>query len=1444
MSMQQLMLWITQQKQMYQTQMQTQFQMQMQQANSRFEYLLASQGERRKKDPPTYEGKFGEDLELWIFATEEYYANKRGVMEADTSDFVTMISSSLGKSVLNWYRVFSPDCETAGTPKTWQLFKTKLRERFRPKDFEYSLRERLFQLKQHGTIHEYVSSFQDLMSQSELEISEMEKRFYFQNGLRAETAKKSLRFATNFEFAHYGGQSAKASMGTASTSKPSITSKPPSNYPKRSVDRKPLTKSGSKDDWKKSATCHNCGQLGHIKPQCKVTKESNRYVGGSFYAILEVKALACRHNESPTSLSIFVDNGSSLNGVTEELAKQLQLDIKEHPDELMVIQLGYNQTVQRPKRTVEMRLQIPDFLETCETFTVMPVPEGKDVMLGMKWLRENNPDNDWEQLLLRPRTKATEPPLQLIVKNRPPARATWPHGCIRRDQNHFIQVIPERTPQREGVEAVFVVNPHNSEKAERFKQQGWEALVDNPAYEVLLKYRDTVFRTELLNSTPPVRDGIEHEIQLQPGPQPITVKQWRQSPEQRKVIQDWTKEMVQAGIIRPSTSAFSAPTFCVKKPVGWRIVHDYRQLNNSTILPAIPMPRKEDTFDAMGGSYWFSCMDLLWGYHQVKLRESDIPFTAFSTPDGLFEQLVTPMGLSGSPGTFNRLIQRVFRDLRDVMRIYFDDIYVYTQDHDVRKHVEALDRVLKRCQEQQLYVKLSKCQFCVDEIPCLGDFVGRNGVRMDPDKVKIIREWPIPRTKKQMESLLGTTVYVSRFCADFAQFARPLHESTKSLRPKETLHLSDHQIECFNELKRRLSTPPVLQLPDFDKPFGIRMDASNFAIEGVLFQNEGGVEHPIAFTGRKMKPAELNYPVREQELLAIMHALRVWRVYLLDNPFTVETDHKSIETILTQKTTNRRLAHWFNELAEFQPKFKWIPGDSNQVSDAASRNPLFEHKAAQVSLSELIEAARNREVVASIQTTSATVTHSAKQLYSTDRQIREIVQSIDSGKEVPRYSVTNGVLYCQTGDGVKPRLVIPDNEDMKNRVICENHDVVAAGHPGYFKTYLGVQEKYYWPKMSKYIQRYVNTCELCQRNKARQTKPPGLLQPLEIPEGRWIDISMDFMTSLPRTEAGKDAIMVIVDRLTKRAKFIARKTSATAEETATLFMVNYVKDHGVPKSIVSDRDSKFTSKFWQEVITTLETTHKLSSAFRPQTDGQTDRTNRFVEDYLRGVVNPAQNDWEEYLHLAEFAYNRRVHSSIGPFEADLGYVPYIPDDVARDPEFEHLNKSAQDFILKQDTLLKIAQDAMSEAQTRMKSYYVQDFSVGYLVLLDGRNLDIRHKGFAQAKKLAPRFIGPYPIVKQVHRDSYELQLSKGLKLHPVFHTSLLKPYHNDKSRPQKVSKVLLTDGTEGQLVHKVIGHRRVKKRLQYKIWWLGETREDATWEPVENLNQIPGLIDQ
>ncbi|GMF40415.1 unnamed protein product [Phytophthora lilii] len=568
------------------------------------------------------------------------------------------------------------------------------------------------------------------------------------------------------------------------------------------------------------------------------------------------------------------------------------------------------------------------------------------------------------------------------------------------------------------IEAVFISNPHDSEKAERFKSQEWDALKDNPAYETLRKYADTVFHTELPNETPP-------------------------------------------------------------KPVGWRIVHDYRLLNLATILPAIPMPRKEDTFNAMAGSY------------------------------------------CGRPGTFNRLLQKVLRDLNDVMRIYFDDIYVYTKCEDVNKHIATLDRVLKRCDEQKLYIKLSKCQFCVDEILCLGDFVGRKGVRMDPDKVKIIAEWPIPNTKKQMESFLGTTVYVPRFCKDFAQLAGSLHECIKRKRSRDAI-----------------------------------------------------------------------------------------------------------------------------ELDKNQPWFMWIPGETNIVADAMSRNPEFEHKAAQVSLKELLDSAQNREIVATMVENNMTVAQSAVKMSSWNKDLQGIVKKLKRGDKVPHYSLNKGVLYYQTREDETPRLYIPDDEDLKNR-----------------RTTMQSRQ----------------ATQDITRPMSQQTKPPGLLQPLDIPQG----ISMDFVVSLPPSKDGYNAIMVIVDRLTKRAKFIATQTTDDAEDIAHVFMKSYAKDHGLPKPIVSDRDSKFTSK------------------------------------YLLGVVNPAQNDWDEFLHLAEFAYNRRLHATIGmsPFEADLGYIPYMPDDVSSYPEFKKLEKAAREFLLRQEVFLKVAQDRMSEAQERMKHYYdrnrlVQDFEIG------------------------------------------------------------------------------------------------------------------------------------
>ncbi|GMF44415.1 unnamed protein product [Phytophthora fragariaefolia] len=240
--------------------------------------------------------------------------------------------------------------------------------------------------------------------------------------------------------------------------------------------------------------------------------------------------------------------------------------------------------------------------------------------------------------------------------------------------------------------------------------------------------------------------------------------------------------------------------------------------------------------------------------------------------------------------------------------------------------------------DNKLYVKLSKCVFCADEIPCLGDFVGRNGVWMDPDKVQTIKDWSVPRTQEELHSFLGLTGYDQRFCPEYASLTASMFALLKKKNKRSAkIHFSNEQLHNFKELKRRLCNPPVLHLPDFRRPMHLRADASKFAVGGILIQVVDGVERQIAYTSRKMKPAEpaeLNYPTQQQELLAIVHTLAAFRIYCLDKPPIIETDHKRLEGLFTQKMANRRLARCYDILAEYQPTFSYLPGANNGITDA------------------------------------------------------------------------------------------------------------------------------------------------------------------------------------------------------------------------------------------------------------------------------------------------------------------------------------------------------------------------------------------------------------------------------------------------------------------------------------------------------------------------------
>ena len=909
---------------------------------------------------------------------------------------------------------------------------------------------------------------------------------------------------------------------------------------------------------------------------------------------------------------------------------------------------------------------------------------------------------------------------------------------------------------------------------------------------------------------------------------------------------------------------------------------DYRILNSRTRTPQEPIPRKEDILNAMQGCQWFSCMDLLSGYYQQLIRESDRKFTAFSTPSGHYEYIVTAQGLCGAPASFNRWVQHIFADLQLISREFFDDIYVMTRSPSLQKHLEALDQVLKRCEESGLSIKLSKCVFAATEIPVLGDFVGRKGVRMDPDKVAIIRGWPTPKTKKQLKSFLGTIVYCARFCKDYGKLVAPLQDAIAGKTKNEPIQLTGDQFAAFNGLKEAMSSTPVLSLPDFSKQFGIRMDASDYAIGGVLYQcDERQEEHPVAFTGRKLNRAELKYPVREKELLAVMHALKTWRPYLLDKPFTVETDHKSLQELLTQRTCTQRLARWLNLLSQFRPEFKWIPGITNDTADGLSRRHDLnsaDRPASSVDLKQLLQSIIDGEdplgeevddesqYVAfadydQARTVYYTMTmHDIPSLckagYAADPQFSSIWKYLLEGGQdnddlVKYFQYENGLLWYSKVKDEPLRLCIPNNPELRRRCLFSEHDDPSKGHPGQYKTCRFLERKYYWKNMRAFVRKYVQSCEKCQRNKYRQTKPPGHLNPLPIPESRWQHITMDFILELPESNSF-NALWIIVDRLTKRAHFIPvfmGDNESSARACAVIFCKEYQRLHGIPESIVSDRDTRFTSEFWKELMTLQGTQQNLSSAFKPSTDGQTERTNRFFEDYVRNYVHANQSNWSDLVFCAEIAYNSRVHSSINmsPFEADIGYIPRsVPDHCFDRVVGNKSKRDAYEFGRKQQEILIQLKQSLLAAQERMKRYYdrnrpVQVFEVGDQVMISSKNLNIEHLGVvaSSSRKFAPLWIGPYLVAAKTSIDTYKLSLPVGLRLHPEFHTSLLKPYFVD-SDPRRLNKpnegMVAAGGFEdGFLVERILDHKRSKGKIFFKVKWVGYPSDHNSWEPLDNF---------
>lgn len=962
-------------------------------------------------------------------------------------------------------------------------------------------------------------------------------------------------------------------------------------------------------------------------------------------------------------------------------------------------------------------------------------------------------------------------------------------------------------------------------------------------YQRLLEEFKEVFPDELPKGLPPKR-SIDFEIELVPGAAPPCKAPYRLSLEERAELKKQLDDLSDKGFIRQSTSSYGAPVLFVPKKDGTkRMCVDYRQLNQVTVKNKYPLPFIDELLDQLYKAKVFSKLDLWSGYHQIRVKEEDVHKTAFRTCFGHFEYLVLPFGLTNAPAVFMRLMHDVLRPLLGkCVAVFLDDILIYSETEE--QHEEDLRQVLRLLRENRLFAKKSKCEIGAQEVEYLGYMVSSKGIRPMNDKLEAIHNWPLPKTVTEIQSFLGLANYYRRFIRDFAKIAKPLTELTHKDR---TFEMSEEAINAFETLKKQLTNAPVLRLADPALPYVVTTDASDFAIGAVLEQEEDGVRKPVAYYSKTLNRSQRNWPAYDKELFAIIQATKQWRTYLSGRKFDIYTDHMPLKYLHSKEHLPHRHADYLEWLSMFNFDVHYKPGKMNRVADALSRRADLKE------LNAAIRIEADNEFVRRIVDGYA------------DDNFFDGVRRFLRGEEcnVPNTRSKarqfrmdeQGIIYDVRRK--ETRICIPKGE-LRARILQELHDAPTAGHFGVEKTIARVQREYWWPTIRKDVTKYVRSCPTCQRNKVSQQAPAGLLQPLPVPDGRWTDVAMDFVGPLPETSRRNNAIVVFVDRMTKRAHFAPTRTDASALDTARLFLHHVIRLHGMPKNIVCDRDTRFTNQFWTELMRLMGTKMNLSTAYHPQTNGQTERTNRTMLQALRMYVSHQQDDWDLHLDMVEFAYNSAEQESIHmtPFFADLGRHPRTPSMLASQNDAREVTnvEAAASLVEHLQAVLAEAKAAMGEAQQTQEYYANQKrrgetFEVGERVLLSTEHARTEADRARPTRKLAPRYSGPYVIKRRISDVVYELDLPSTMRIHPVFHVSRLKRYQNRPTeltppdQPDAPPPPIIVDDHEEWEVEDILAKRMFRKRYpQYLVKWRGYPVEAATWQSVSDLENAADLV--
>ncbi len=908
-----------------------------------------------------------------------------------------------------------------------------------------------------------------------------------------------------------------------------------------------------------------------------------------------------------------------------------------------------------------------------------------------------------------------------------------------------------------------------------------EPINEEPTLEEIpIPYRDLakVFSKQEADKLPPHRITdckiiLEKDATLHYGPI------YSLTEEESKLLEEYIKENLEKGFIRPSESPAGYPVVFQKKKDGTlRVCIDYKKLNEVTIRNSYPIPLITDIIERVKDAKFFTKLDLRSAYNLIRIREGDEYKTAFRTKFGHYEYLVMPFGLRNAPATFQAFINSVLRPfLEKFVIIYLDDILIYSKS--LEEHHNHVRQVLQKLLENNLYAKLPKCEFHKEKIEFLGYVLSGKGISTDPKKIQTIKEWPIPKCVKDVQRFVGLCNYYRRFVKDFANLAKPLHNLTK----KNIKFLWTNECQkAFDILKEKLTSSPILLHPDTQRQFILECDASNVAIGSVLSQYDDDHKlHPVAYFSRSLNSNEVNYSITDKELLAIKDSFSTWRHLLLGAKYKVivYTDHRNLLYTLGGKIGNQRQHRWHLFFQAYNFELIYRQGTKNGKPDSLSRRPDYLEKDFETKPEFILDSKNVKEIPSFIGIMSDLLD-----------QIIQYTKVDETAKDIFLYfhpnNANQGYFYKpfrkMNKFKIQNNMILYNNliyipEKLRLDILIRYHEKPAAGHLGIKRTLELITRNFWWPKIKDDVIKFVNSCETCARNKKSRHRKYGFLQPLDTPDRPWKSIEIDFLCGLPNSK-GHTVIMVVVDRFSKMIHLVPFKDIPNAKQTAKAFMNNIFKLHGLPYDIYTDRGSQFTSDLWKEFLFLLNIHSKIATTDHHETVGQVERCNSYIEQYLRCYSKSFyHDDWIDWLPLAEFAYNNSVNESTKetPFYINYGFHPPM-DEYYLIPYMDINHKIVQkvndsfnhikNVLLRSKELYKRAAD---KKRITAPTYKIDD-----LVWIQAPpSLNIE-----DSSKLAPCKYGPYKITNVLRFDNYEIDISKSPfpKHHPIFHVSELEPY--------------------------------------------------------------------